>query len=425
MLRKILDRLLAGILPDPDGPGMLESPLKAIVIDRGLGESAADLIRPLDFGPAIAVVMDPDTRIVLGSQVAGSLARIAAIQEIILPRQPHPDMETVRIVMKAADRADALIAVGSGSINDIAKYTSHLAGKPYAVFGTAPSMNGYTSVSAAITEDGLKKSLPATLPRGVFLDLDVMAKAPPRLIAAGFGDSMARATAQTDWLMAHLLLGTPYREAPFMLLRDDEDLLIANASALRQGDVAAVELLVRTLVSSGLGMTLCGGSYPASQGEHLIAHYIDMLGINLPAAYHGEHIAVTTLTMARIQEQMLARPMLRLEAIPENEADYIGTFGRELGTSCWAAASPKIVAEQQVTKLNQRLKTEWPAIREQLTVVSRSSVDIERALKAVGAPTTPEEVGIPAAFYVEAVTNARRIRDRFTMLDLAAMAVNG
>ena len=104
-------------------------------------------------------------------------------------------------------------------------------------------MNGYTSVSAAITENGLKKSLPATLPKGVFLDLDVMAAAPQRLIASGFGDSLARATAQTDWLMAHLLLGKPYRETPFMLLADDEDAMIAAAPALeggrRRGDRAS------------------------------------------------------------------------------------------------------------------------------------------------------------------------------------------
>ena len=161
--------------------------------------------------------------------------------------------------MAATEAADGLIAVGSGSINDITKYAAHRAGKPYVVFGTAPSMNGYTSVSAAITEDGLKKSLAATLPRGVFLDLDVMAAAPHRLIAAGFGDSLARATAQTDWLMAHLLLAKPYREAPFRLLADDEDALIANGAGLRDGNLQAITVLVRTLVLSGLGMTICGG----------------------------------------------------------------------------------------------------------------------------------------------------------------------
>lgn len=424
MSKEMLDSLLAGKLSDPDSGGMLVPPLKQILLARRLGEAAASLVAPLSFGKALAVVMDPDTRAVLGAKVAASLASAYAVDEIVLPRHPHPDMDAVNGMIAKTQKANALVAVGSGSVNDITKYAAHLTGKPYAVFGTAPSMNGYTSVSAAITENGLKKSLPATLPKGVFLDLDVMAAAPQRLIASGFGDSLARATAQTDWLMAHLLLGKPYRETPFMLLADDEDAMIAAAPALKAGDVAAVELLVRTLVMSGLGMTLCGGSYPASQGEHLIAHYIDMRGQNLPQAYHGEHISVTTLTMARLQERMLALPKLQLTPTTDTEASMVQKFGEKVGRACWAAFSPKVFDKDAIAELNHKLTREWQEIRDQLRVVARSEAEIKKALVAVDAPTTPGDVGLPLPFYREAVMNARLIRDRFTMLDLAAMSVD-
>jgi glycerol-1-phosphate dehydrogenase [NAD(P)+] len=364
--------------------------------------------------------MDPDTRLVLGAHVAASLAADFVVDTVGLCSHPHPDMDAVRSVMAQTPAADALVAVGSGSINDIVKYAAHLDNKPYMVFGTAPSMNGYTSVSAAITEGGLKKSLGATLPVGVFLDLDVLAAAPSRLIAAGFGDSLARPTAQTDWLMAHLLLGKLYREAPFQLLADDEDALIANASGLKHGDLRAVEILVRTLILSGLGMTLCGGSYPASQGEHLIAHYLDMRGRNLPPAYHGEHIALTTLTMARLQERILARPSFELRPTPETLEGLVAIFGESLGRSCWDAFRPKILDADALSPLNRRLADEWPAIRERLRKVGRPASQLAAALRAAGAPTTPAEVGIPDDFYGEAVVNARLIRDRFTMLDVAA-----
>jgi glycerol-1-phosphate dehydrogenase [NAD(P)+] len=423
MSKKMLDSLLAGKLRDPDGGGMLTPPLKHIVLARGLGEAAASLVAPLSLGKSLAVVMDPDTRTAMGAEVAASLAAAYSVEEIVLPRHPHPDMDAVDSVIARTQKANALIAVGSGSVNDITKYAAHLTGRPYAVFGTAPSMNGYTSVSAAITEGGLKKSLPATLPKGVFLDLDVMAAAPQRLIASGFGDSLARATAQTDWLMAHLLLGKPYRETPFMLLADDEEAMIAAAPALKASDVEAIELLVRTLVMSGLGMTLCGGSYPASQGEHLIAHYIDMRGENLPQAYHGEHISVTTLTMARLQERMLALPALQLKPTTDTEASMIEKFGEEVGRACWVAFSPKVFDKGPREELNRKLAREWPAIRDRLRAVARSEAEIKKALVAVGAPTTPDDVGLPLPFYREAVANARLIRDRFTMLDLAAMSV--
>src|SRR5439155_7608193 len=211
------------------------------------------------------------------------------------------DMATVEQVRARTRGASAIAAVGSGTINDLCKYAAFLDRKPYVVFGTAPSMNGYTSISAAITEHGHKKSLPANAALGVFLDLEVLSKAPLRMIRAGLGDSVCRPTAQADWLLAHLLFDRRYRIAPFRLLEGDEALLLAKAGALVAGDVGAMEILARTLVLSGLGMTICGGSHPASQGEHLISHYIDMLGEpSWPAAFHGEHIAVTTLTMARL-----------------------------------------------------------------------------------------------------------------------------
>lgn len=208
-----------------------------------------------------------------------------------------------------------------------------------------------------------------------------------------------------------------------MLLAEDEEALIAAAPALKDGEVPAIELLVRTLVMSGLGMTLCGGSYPASQGEHLIAHYMDMLGHDLPQAYHGEHIALTTLTMARLQDRVLALPSLRLKPTEDTEGSMIQQLGKEVGRAAWEAFRPKSFAPDAVESINRKLDAEWPAIRARLRAVARPAAELEKALLAAGAPTRPEDAGIPMPVYREAVTNARLIRDRFTMLDVAAMSV--
>jgi glycerol-1-phosphate dehydrogenase [NAD(P)+] len=420
MSKVLLEKLLAGMLPDPDSAGLLSVPVASVVIARDLARSAADLITPLHFGRRIAVVMDRNTRAVMGEAVVAALRASHDVSEIVFDQSPHPDMDAVAFARERTQGADGVVGVGSGSINDIAKHAAHLDRKPYAVFGTAPSMNGYTSVAAALTEDGLKKSLPSTAPRGVFLDLAVLAKAPKRLVAAGIGDSVCRATAQVDWLMAHLLLGTKYRDAPFMLLKEDEEQLLARIPDIVAGDAAAIELLARTLVMSGFGMTICGGSYPASQGEHLIAHYIDMLGENLPLAYHGEHIAVTTMTMAALQEKLLATERLTVAPSTDTEQDFIAHFGEELGRACWQAWLPKRIDADKAAALNRKLSEAWPGMRATLKKTGRSSAEISRALTQAHAPTTPDAVGIPHDFYREAVLNARRIRDRFTSLDLAA-----
>ncbi len=421
MSQELLDRLLAGRLADPDGAGMLSVPTRSVVLAESLAGREASLVAGLGFGPRLAVVMDARTRAVLGARVSESLRPVAAVEDCVLEGEPRPDGETVARLRARTAAADAMVAVGAGTINDLAKYASFLDGKPYAVFGTAPSMNGYTSVSAAITEHGHKKSLPAHAPAGVFLDLSVLAAAPRRMIRAGLGDSICRPTAEADWLLAHLLLDQPYRKAPYALLRPEEDALLEQSAALVAGDTNAMALLARTLVLSGFGMTIVGGSHPASQGEHLISHYIDMMGDpGWPPSFHGEHIAVAALTMARLQAAMLAAepPVLRPTGL--DEAAHTRRFGAELGASCWAAFSRKAIDATRAAELNRRLKQGWREIRAALGAVMRPAAEMEAALRAAGAPTRPRDIHLPDAFYREAVRHAREIRERYTFLDLAA-----
>jgi len=60
-------------------------------------------------------------------------------------------------------------------------------GKPHAALATAPSMNGFTSVNAAITTHRHELSLPAPAPLGAFFDLSILSAAPIRPIRAGPG----------------------------------------------------------------------------------------------------------------------------------------------------------------------------------------------------------------------------------------------
>src|SRR6185503_19900346 len=109
--------------------------------------------------------------------------------------------ETIAAVGAAlAPGTDAVVAGGSGTLNDLCKMAALDRGCPQLVFATAPSMNGYTSLSASVTEAGVKRTVRATTPVGVFFDLGVMAAAPSRTIRAGLGDSVCRPTAQADWL---------------------------------------------------------------------------------------------------------------------------------------------------------------------------------------------------------------------------------
>jgi glycerol-1-phosphate dehydrogenase [NAD(P)+] len=295
---------------------------------------------------------------------------------------------------------------------------------PQLVFATAPSMNGYTSLSASITSDGVKRSVRTRTPAAVFFDLAVIAKAPPRMIRAGLGDSACRPTAQTDWLLQHLLLDRPYRAAPFALLAADERALFAQTAGLVAGDLGALRHLVRTLVLSGFGMTICNGSFPASQGEHLMSHYLDMRWPpSTPPALHGEQVGACTVAMAELQDAILARdeaPLLQPSTL--DRARVVARFGDLGGDACWREVEHKCFDRRRTDELNTRLAAGWDAMRARLAAIRIAAPAIRDLLSAAGAATTPEAIGCPPALFAEARMHAREQRDRYTFLDLAADA---
>jgi len=417
---RLIDAVIAGTWIDPDKGTAAHVGIKHVAIEKSLAGMEADLIRRLGFGRNLAVVSDPATHDVMGRRVAKAVASVGPTLLLEFPDPPHADAETVERVRLATQGADALIAVGSGTINDLCKMASFKDGKPYAVFGTAPSMNGFTSANAAITVAGQKLSLPSHEPEGVFLDLTVLAGAPKRLIRAGLGDSLCRATAQADWLLAHELRGLPFRQGPFDLLAPDEEGLVAEPEALVAGDIDAMARLARTLVLSGLGMTICGSSHPASQGEHLISHYSEMMPMEgAPKSFHGEQIAVTTLVMARLMERVLAGKAPEVKATRHTERDFMDHFGADLGSGCWQHFEPKVLDHAAAGNMSATLAARWPRIVQRISAVLRSEAEIKRAYARAGAPVTAGDIGWSDDYLRTATTHARKIRDRFGFLDLA------
>ena len=417
-----LGELLAGRYRDPETGEVFAAAARSVVIEDSLAGSEADLVAALGIGRRLAVVSDVDTFAALGERVERALASRFTVQRVTLGREPHADVETLAKLAGALDtRLDAVIAVGSGTINDLCKLAARDRELPQLVFATAPSMNGYTSLSASLTEGGLKRSVRAETPVAAFFDLGVLAAAPVRLIRAGLGDSVCRPTAQADWLLAHLLLDRPYREVPFALLAHDEPALLAEPRALTAGDLGSMRRLVRTLVLSGFGMTIAGGSHPASQGEHLLSHYIDLMRPpGLPAALHGEQTGVCALAMAKLQDRLLARrapPVIRPTAVDRD--DVLRRFGTERGAACWAELEPKWIDRALADRLTARLAAGWDAMRERIAGVALGHARMVEVLTLAGAPTAPEHLGWPAALLDDAIAHAREIRNRYTFLDFA------
>jgi glycerol-1-phosphate dehydrogenase [NAD(P)+] len=206
------------------------------------------------------------------------------------------------------------------------------------------------------------------------------------------------------------------------MLAGDEAALFSQARALVAGDLGVMRRLVRTLVLSGFGMTISGGSHPASQGEHLLSHYIDLMrSPDAPVALHGEQIGVCALAMARLQDRILAQgapPVLRATAVDRD--DVVHHFGPARGEACWQELAPKRLDQRRADELNARLAAGWDGLRARLQAVTLGAARMTAVLAAAGAPTTPADLGWPEPLFDDALVHAREIRNRYTFLDFAA-----
>lgn len=396
----------------------LPSPIERLVIDRSLAGRERELVASVGLIGRLAVVADQNTLPAMGARVHAALPGA----ELVVLDHPKADEATAGLLEGRVQGCDHLIAVGSGTLNDLCKYVSHRTGRSCAVFGTAASMDGYVTTTVSITRDGYKLTLPAQAPKGVFFDLEVMAAAPSYATLAGFGDTICRSVCQVDWLLSHLLLDTVYATTPYAMMAGDEQPLYQLADRLKDGDLAAVRQLVRLSVLSGCGVLVTGTSHCGSMGEHQISHYIDMLLRPHPGTLHGQQVGIATWTMARLQARHLASDVPPwLAPLAFTDAELARRYG-PLAPGVRQAIGRKPFDPAATDALNRRLEERWPDIRRQLLTVMMPLDEMADAIARAGMPKTAAEIGIDPAFYRQAVHHALEIRDRYGFLDLAAQA---
>ncbi len=394
----------------------LADKLPSMLGGAGALSQLPDQLRKIGLSAPCLLVCDANSWEAAGKACMDKLDRSASV--CVLPGMPQPDIATVETIRNAASSYGAIIAVGSGTISDLCKYASARAGKPYVMVATAPSMNGYSSANASIIFNGHKQSIAAHLPAVLVCDDTILANAPLRLIRAGFGDALARYTAQTDWLLSHLVLGSAYDERPFQLLAPYDCLLLAQAAGLSAREPAAIRILMRHLLLSGFGMTIAGGSYPASQAEHMVAHTMEMAHANtLPLTYHGEQIGLTTLTVATLQQQVMQN-----NNKTNISDDYINNIKYYFGTGMAAEIIGLYEKKLRIIQVNHSNPAAFKErVENALRALKPYLIDpavIASALQTVGAPHTAAALGWNNAEYNAAVAHAKYSRERFTFLDL-------
>jgi glycerol-1-phosphate dehydrogenase [NAD(P)+] len=196
--------------------------------------------------------------------------------------------------------------------------------------------------------------------------------------------------------------------------------MMANTGRIVTGDFEALAMLTRIAALMGLATSFTGTTHVGSMAEHMISHYIDMFaGEEHPGTSHGEQVGVATLTMSRLQNQILnadRAPVLRSTEIPKDELhERFGSAANEM----IAQTTRKALDSTMADALNQRFEKEWSQITGRLRAVMLPYQKLHDSMQAAGCQLTGAGLGLGPEFYRDAVRYSRFIRDRLTMLDVA------
>lgn len=341
--------------------------IQAIRVGSGVIQELPGILR--DLGAShIFLVADNYTYEAAGRQVEQLLdqAGLAYHKRVFQTETPLvPNEYALGSVLAAmTSQDDMLLAVGSGTLNDVTKYVSARTGMPYVIAATAPSMDGYASTVAPTILDGFKTTLPAVYPAAIVADVDILKDAPMPMLTAGFGDIIGKFTSLADWRLSHQLNGEYYCPEVAGVIEAAVETCAANAQALAQREPQAIQAVTEALILSGLAMGMVGVSRPASGAEHQMAHYWEMDALRRGEEHplHGNAVGVGTVLAASLYE-------MAAEYLPQGFA---------------APDKGQILA----------------------------------CLQAAGSCADPKELGIRRELCLESLLHAMELRDRFTVQKL-------
>lgn len=434
-------------------PGKQVAPIN--IQDIVIAEDALDALAEITEGlcrdgPAVMVAdrtpmtRGPDD---LKALVEAKLAHGMRVKTKTLPEdgagELHADLPAATRLAKDLTEAGAVVAVGSGSICDVAKYGTFLAAKrtgrdlPFICFPTAASVTAYTSAIAVLSSDGVKRNFPARLPHAIVCDLRALADAPATMTQAGFGDVLARSVAYGDWYLAgELGMDDSFNAAAGHLLEPAEQHMIQMAEAVAECHLDGIRSVTEALLMAGMAMAIVSQTAPISGWEHVISHYLDMTapGDGRAMALHGAQVGVATLIVARAYEQTW--DSLDLDRIRTGLRDGEDGHHRQLAhrvfapydktgamvEEIWREFGPKLQrwcdnADARRRFADRKQAGEFDTFMKRSV---RTSEAVQQALTRAGAPQRFAELTAPID--LSAVHNALQyaylVRSRFTLGDL-------
>jgi glycerol-1-phosphate dehydrogenase [NAD(P)+] len=300
----------------------MQLPREVIVGNNVLGR-VGETCRRLGFSGSVLIVTDSNVQPIAAAPVHESLSGSGyKVQELLVESSSIPQVREVEVEIERF-KPTVVIAVGGGKDIDIAKLSSANKGLPFVSIPTAASHDGIASPVVSMKGHSRPYSFMAHAPIAIMADVDIIVRAPFRLLASGCGDIVGKYTAVRDWRLAHRIKNEYYGDYAADLALMSARLVMRNAHIVKTISETGIRTVVEALISCGVAMSIAGSSRPCSGAEHLFSHALDVTAPH--PALHGEQVGVGTIMCAYLHgaNWQIIRDVLRTIGAPTN--------GRELG----------------------------------------------------------------------------------------------
>ncbi len=388
--------------------------LKELRLHEGAIDELPEVIVSLGSFSHLVMICDENTYAVAGIEVE----KMLSVHTVCLdPQGLHANEHGVALAERQMPaECDLLLAVGSGTVHDITRYIAYHRGIDFVSVPTAASVDGFVSNVAAMTWEGVKRTLTAVSPIAMVADSRILAKAPKALTAAGVGDLLGKYIALFDWKLGRLLTDEYYCPE---IVRMEEDALTAvveNIELIASASPQATEALMYGLVLSGLAMQMATNSRPASGAEHHISHCIEMEVFNpTNPALHGEKVGVATGMASDVYHALASRTANTLGFSLANK------IGEEEIRRVFGKLAPQILEENKSFALPEdmgdRLTAHWEEICDLIAAIP-SGDEIRRLLKTCGGSTTLSDMDLSEELASPLLKYSPLVRNRLTLMRL-------
>ena len=333
----------------------MELPRLIVVGEKNIGK-IGNFLKSLNDAKKVSLISGSNVKKIVQKKIDESLASSNIKKSWYLSK--INDRKSIKEIEKNVrkNKTNLLIGVGGGRSVDIAKMIAFNLGKPFVSIPTSASHDGIASPFVSVKGEK-PHSMVATAPLGVFVDVDVIKRAPKKLLASGCGDLIAKITAVHDWQLGNSKTGEYYGRYSAHLALMSAKILIENSSRFAKKGPDVREI-VEALISAGVASCIAGSSRPCSGAEHLFSHAVDKLepGVGL----HGEKCGIGAIMIAKLQGQDWKNIVKTLKAVGAP------TTAKEIGLKSNILAKALTIAQslrpERYTILNQVNMTENKAI---------------------------------------------------------------